>query len=514
MSEGAAPQFPILTISPDRLKASLRLPAGTPPDQAALPCLLLLLEERGVRCSETSRQTLTSMAETFAGDPSTTVESIVAEGTPPVHGRDGRVEFVALAQPEVQDPEGSGEEKAVDHHARTSLRIVKEGDVFGRIFDPTESCDGVDVCGQALVARTARTVRPTIDETVKIDKDGSIVALRAGLVRTGENIVRVADELLIEGYVDFSTGNVDFPGTLTINRGVRDLFSVHAGKALTIHGLIEASTIVCDGDAVLHAGMAARHKGSLRVAGDLNTKYLEGTPATVGRDATILREVTNSTLTVGRKLSAPTCSVLGGSLKVGGAAEVAQLGSEGGVSTEVVLGKNPDCERLAREMLELYPKFLASVQAKEAQLATLKANIRKLTHTQAESLTELEFEIAAAQTKLNQLRASITRVCDRVAQSCAVDLTVNRVIMPGVKLYVGAYLAEFPKQVKGPIRIALNDGGVPVIVGASEVPSPMSSVAKLSPITKYVDFSKLRRLVAAEAGEPAARADGALPLAA
>lgn len=511
---GAAPT---LFITPDRLRAILRIPGAIPPDQASEPFLQSILIERGVPLNDRSRQAIAGLLAARRANPAADAEGVVAEGVAPEHGIDGSVEIlVKPAQPAAPDPaatpqttDAETKSEAVDHYQRSSLLLVKEGQPVARVHPPREGKDGVDVLGRAVAARQARPASVTLDESVRRDADGTIVALRSGILRAGDNLIRVSDELSIDGYVDFSTGHVEFAGKLSIAKGVRDLFRVRAGTLLTVHGLVEAATIESAGDALLHGGMAGREKGTLKVARDLTAKYVDGCRVHVGRDVSITREVSNCTFAVGRSLRGPACAIMGGAAFLAHASEVAQLGSEGAVATEVILGKNADLERLAKELAAGLPKATAQKAAIEAELTQLKANIKRLTHTQAEKLTELEFELSDARARLTKLQATLARVIETAKQACATDLTVHRVIFPGVRLFAGAALAEFSSAVRGPVRIILSDSGEPTIAGQGGTPaSPLARVAKVIPSDRFVDFAKLARLVAPPpaAAQPPAKA--------
>ena len=57
---------------------------------------------------------------------------------------------------------------------------------------------------------------------------------------------KVSNTLEIDQNVDFSTGNIDFPGNVIVHRSVKDCFTVKARDDIEVRGLIEAATLIAN----------------------------------------------------------------------------------------------------------------------------------------------------------------------------------------------------------------------------------------------------------------------------
>ncbi|HUT04431.1 MAG TPA: FapA family protein [bacterium] len=80
--------------------------------------------------------------------------------------------------------------------------------------------------------------------------------------------------LLVEGNVDIRYGDVEAPGSVVVRGDVRSGRSVSAKGSITIHGVVEAATIVAEGDVSVQHGVAGRSKGSISAQGKITLGYV------------------------------------------------------------------------------------------------------------------------------------------------------------------------------------------------------------------------------------------------
>ena len=478
-------------ISGDRLTATLRLEQGIG-DELTEDVVRGLLTGRGVDPFAADRPARIGAAVSAYHDSADCVEMVIAEGTAPVHGVDGRFELDPSLAPEQRARPSATDDGAVSFYERSAFTIVAAGQRIGRLITPTQGQPGVDVMDGELAARSGRPSPIRFDGSVEMTEDGEVRARVDGELQTTGGVVRVVELLSVPEYVDFSTGNVHFPGDVVVGRGVRDCFTVRCGGDLTVRELVEAATLVVGRDAKLDRGMAAREKGSLTVGRDLDAKYLDNVHCVVGRDMQALKEVHNCHTVVGRRFSGPTCAVIGGALAVAGKAEIGQIGGESGAITEVTLGRIGDLEVLARRALDLLPAAQRAAEAAADRLEQMQRMAVRPTEQQAREIAELELEVQAAGARLDPLLGAIERVAESMSRHTETDLTVAKIIHPGTIIWIGAHKAEFETAVKGPVRIHLSQLGAPVItdsVRGSAV--PLADIAKVTSADR-IDAGALR----------------------
>ncbi|MCC6677816.1 MAG: DUF342 domain-containing protein [Phycisphaerales bacterium] len=477
-----------VSISADRLAATVIIQPGLDPEFLTADLINTLLDQQVIARSRARDDAVADLVRAARERPDQPAHAIVARGVEPIHGGPGRFELAPRpAPPPLADP------GATDHYQRTPFHVVHAGGRVGTLFPPADGIDGVDVTGQVLPSRRGAAANVRFDETVIVDAAGAVTAAIPGIVIFRDSSLRILDTLKIDGYVDFSTGNIDFPGHVSVGRGIRDCFTVRTGRSITVHELVEAARLEIGEDAILERGMAAREKGSLSVGRDLHAKYLDNVEARITRDAVIAKEVANCHLSVGRHFAGPGCSFVGGEL-FAMSAEIAQVGSRAGVATGIVLGRVAEVEDKAARLARAVVPMRKRVDALRDRLDQLRRGSGRLTATQAEDLTELQFEEATQQDRLGKLTHGLEAYLQVIAAQARGSLTFHRLLCAGVRLWIGGWRAEFNTELMGPATISLDAAGDPVITDpASPTPIPLSRLARIIADDRFIDVDRIRR---------------------
>jgi len=226
--------------------------------------------------------------------------------------------------------------------------------------------------------------------------------------------------------IDFSTGNIDFDGTVIVRGGVRDRFEVKATEDIIVDGLIEAATINCRRNFTCRRGMAAKGQGQLVVDGDAVVGYLNNVKGRIKGNLTVQRELINCDLVIGGNLICDQATVIGGIVAVSGSVRVAALGSNAETSTSLIL----DPTTLPRTELE-------ACEDEQAQC------MQKMT------------------------------------EGSPVDLQILKVIYPGVCIQIGDVEVRFSMAVKGPIKIGRDEHQKLYCRDGDGPTRPLSTLAKI-----------------------------------
>ena len=502
MSNDATAQPARIEVSADALTAELVVAPGTPvPDAAAI---VALASEARLQLTPDNHELIKEAAAALAALGGGAARIVVARGIPQQHGVPGHIAFEPGYDPaEVQQaleraatgatasrPAGS-----VDHYTKSIFNFVRVGAHVATIVYPFDGAEGRDVYGNTLRPDPAAASSFACDDTLRKCDDGRLIAMRPGVLEWGESGLHITDALVIPGGVDFSTGHVDFPGSVTVKGGVRDLFKVIAKTNLQIDGLIEAATIRAGNDVTINGGMAAKEKGTLDVGRDAFAKYLNNVTVNVGRDLTVERELVNCRVTVGRAFAGPRAGIAGGALAAAGAVEVQNVGSEMGVATDLRLGSIPALEAVLKDALALLPQLEAR-RAKHLepldQLRSVKGRHAPATMTR---ITELEQLVAAVNEKARPLEDRIARLRSTLRAQTTVDLIVHGKIHPKVLITAGNFTIDFINELRGPVRIQLDGMFAPCLCSLDGNPS--------GDLNKY---AKVRRIDLAAGANSAARA--------
>ena len=174
------------------------------------------------------------LTEALRGRLPVQTEIVVAKATLPIDGENAVIKhFQRSAKQPFIKKDGS-----VDHYDLKLIDNVKKGDWLGEKILATSGTPGKTVTNKAIAAKTGRDFPLRYDQkTVEAVQEYGKVVLRAlidGAVKFEGDKVKVQNHLMIDGDIDFNTGNINFEGSVTINGTVSDGFSVTAKNDISI----------------------------------------------------------------------------------------------------------------------------------------------------------------------------------------------------------------------------------------------------------------------------------------
>jgi len=363
----------------------------------------------------------------------------------------------AHAEADQDATKNKADSETLDHRERSSFMIVKAGQKIGQLTRATDGTDGIDVCGNNIAAKPGTTGAVKLDQnSIEDHEDGSIFAKVAGQVVFEGDSLSISPTLTIAGAIDYSTGNIDFPGNITISKGIKDGFNVEAGKTITACGLVEAASLTSSRDVVLSAGMSGREKGAIYATRDLVAKYLDKCNCQVGRDLVIENDICDCNIVVSHDTKSPAATLMGGELSTLNECELGQVGTESGTKTIVTLGRVPEIDRMVHIALDI----VRTCRAKAKECSDRAAELHEdpdYSPTKAEMLTLLQFEEAEHENKIKRLMESI-RDALRTTDTGTPKLTVQKELCQNAEIRIGGQSADITQTIQGPISIWLELG--------------------------------------------------------
>jgi len=429
--------------------------------------------------------------------PATSFEALVATGSPPVHGIDGRLEFEPDFDPnETEDSESEKKpatsasksadasdeddnEVRVDYYSRSAFILVHDGDVIGKLIPATEGEPGETVAGKAIAAKPGKAFHLTADESIEQGDGGVLTARVDGVLHFDGKRLRVLTELAIDEYVDFSTGNIEFPGDVLVRRGVRDRFHVHADGDLRVEGLVEAADLTADHNIALMGGMSGRHKGVARSGHDLSARYLDATHVHVGNNLCVDKELNDCQVDVAGAIESPGATIVGGDVYACRGVEVAVVGQDD-AHTFVAVGQSRDLAHVLNRADEVLAKLHDDFAPAQREYDMLMKNMAKLTGTQAERLTELQFIISTRRDQISHINKGLDDLNEMAEEYVRPMLVAHKRIWAGTKMRLGRFVVKFKTDLKGPLRIDVAAGRRPMITDlTSNTSSDLSDVAQV-----------------------------------
>lgn len=270
----------ILEISKDQLTCTLHLhgpQGGTPLN---FPMVQKLIKERGIVGAippEDIEQLITELnAENNVGKR----ELVIALGIPPVHGQDEDISwYVNIEYIYVPKVDESG---VVNYKEGKTLPFIRKGEMAGMLRSATRGeKEGVDVFGKSITAEDG--VSLDLDwmdhfEQKNLEQEGeqyiSLIAASSGLIQKEKNKITIIPVFETKT-VDYTTGNINFDGSVIIKDSITDGFIVQATGDVHVKGSVGACSIESGGSVIISGGMNGRKKGQIKAKNDIIIKFAE-----------------------------------------------------------------------------------------------------------------------------------------------------------------------------------------------------------------------------------------------
>ncbi|MBX2853255.1 MAG: FapA family protein [Phycisphaeraceae bacterium] len=470
MDENSEPK---IDIAKNKMSATLIVPESYDRSSLTPQVCMVLLQRAEIDTQAIDQDILENyIAEANAAGPGQ-FEGLIANATPPEHGTDARLEWLVGGPTDQTNPPAEGADDntddtaeqasdgdAVCFYSHSVYNVVRSGDVLGEFHPETPGTDGRDVLGKTIAARQGKPLGTKLDESIQIKDGKELLAQCDGVLIQDEASARISDTLEVENNVDFSTGNIDFPGNVLVLQGVKDGFTIKAHEDIEIRGLIEAASLIAGKDLHLKGGFAGREQGEAEVAGNLYGKYLDAVTARITGDLCVEREVINSNCTVLGNIDSPRGSLIGGCTRVSGTIKLSELGAPAQPVTELHIGVLPVLDPLIDELSGFVQQCIDERDELLGEQEMITANSgARIAPSHQEKLDGIMLKMGRLQLQLDRAEPSLERIRERAESIRQIDVLVDRKVHPNAMLVCGEYRYRVMNEIKGPARITANKRG-------------------------------------------------------
>ena len=485
-----------LELDESKVTGKLRVDEQASPGLISRDALIAYLTGREAHPSCILQAEVDELVKEVADDNSVPHERVVLRGSKPKTGENARIDLTPaireqfkkiekrkeaymLAQKENNFEAGGDDDNAIDFYNESSFVTAHKDEHIADFIEHTLGEDGMTVFGHPIAAKQGKPILNPSDISCHVDRSGKIIALRDGLVSYQHDRIAVLDTLSVSGYVDFSTGHINFPGTVAIDKGVRDHFKVAADIDIEIHKLVEASHLWSGRDIKLHQGMAGREQGTIDTDRNLVSGYLDAVTAHIAGDCVIEKEVTNCKLFISGRIDAKHATIRGGELEIAHGGAIGTLGSVQGVRTDVILASHPVLQGKIDQIKKMIPKIEHEIEKIEREVKTLKASAGRSNPELDTEIWFLESNIDGYKDKRRQLDIAHNRLCKLLGQNTTCELNILGKLFAKTHIWVPGKHIEFDRDLKGEFTLRLDPSRRPIIDWGNRT-EPLEDVAKVN----------------------------------
>ncbi|TGK37431.1 DUF342 domain-containing protein [Leptospira gomenensis] len=406
--------------------------------------------------------------ETLSKEPEYGKKILIAEGTHPIAGKNGdiRVLFIHPEYPHLEEDEHG----RVDFKNIQIIQSVSKTQKLAEKIAPVPGKEGKNVLGQILPFDAGKEAEWKLGANVHLSSDGnsihSLIDGRPILDRQGT--VRVDEVCHLEN-VDFSTGNVNFPGTIIVEGTIADGFTLETEGSIIVKKSVGKVFLKAAGDVVLSGGFMGRNGGLIESGADIYTRFVEQ-GRLIAKNTIFIEEASmHSELVAGESvvIRGGRGELIGGSCVAGKAVVCTKLGAIAETKTSVSVGIRP-------ELLSDLEKLKEEIRKNQDILKKVELSLTKLNEdSQRRQLTQEEKESIPKLSSIKQKYSGILNHLLGQEQSMIMGfepdkdsyVEVEQEIFPGVDIYPGKgkNFKVRLKEIPGPSFVFLGPDGNPQV---------------------------------------------------
>ena len=342
------------------------------PDPAEIEQLLHL---RGIRFGEDREKISWLCEQSDKGDLSATTVP-VARGRAPEPGAHGRIDFAVDME---HKPGLVREDGSIDYRRCSLAVLMREGQLIGKVVSPTEATPGTDLFGQELPSIPGDDISVTIGENVasKMDEDeidgfyseidGELVVVERSRRGTRTVQLQVLETKVVKGNVDYSTGNIEFPGNVHVEGTIMPGFSVQSDGNV-VAGSVEDGAIV---EAACHVVVEHGITGSqtrVTAGGSVFAMYVNEARVTAGEGLSVSEYIFNASsraeetiVVLGKTRNPPSGLIVGGTAIAGKRITAYGIGTDSSSSTQLMAGVDASLLKQLSETKKVIEQYQAAI---------------------------------------------------------------------------------------------------------------------------------------------------------
>ncbi len=331
-----------VSISQDRIQALIKkIKPPEPSDPLTLESLLDLLRDKGVTYGIIEDQKLESwIKEGALGE-----EILAAQGSEPDPGRNASIQYhfeTAYTNPGKILDDGS-----IDFRQRGDIPFVRKGDLLAVKSPCRKALPGINIAGEPIPVEEVEDPELLAEANTTLSEDGlSLYAALDGqphLDALGN--VTVNPELVIDGDVDFETGNIDFKGNILVKGAVKEGFVIK-GVSLTAQE-IEGSRVDITGDLCVSSGIT---DAKISAQGNIHAKFINQCEIGCFGDLVIQKEIIDSSIAVSGAVENSSGHIITSKIAAKAGIEAGNVGTDASKPATLKVGVDEHADHLIQQI--------------------------------------------------------------------------------------------------------------------------------------------------------------------
>ena len=379
---------------------------------------------------------------------------LAARGESPVHGENGRIED--LFSRSVRRTPKMSESGKIDYTELNLIQNVREGETICHILPATNGTSGTSVKGKPIPCKPGKPASIPMGRNTRLSEDGScLLASITGRVDFNGRSFEVKPSLEIDGNVDYSTGNINFLGDVTIAGDICTGFNVKALGNITVNGVVEACNVEAGGDLTIQKGVKGDNQAIIQAHRSLYAKYLENSVVCVRQDLYSDCIINCDIYSDGSVyVESGRGMIIGGSLWASNSVHAKTVGTRAESQIKIRLGGLPSAEFDHESLQRDLSKLTSILEILEQQPDS---------PAKAKALPTVRMKINVTINKLQQYKETLDELhIQEYVQKYTEQRLICDTVYPGTELSIGQIRLPIKTETRY-CRAALLDGEIRMI---------------------------------------------------
>lgn len=374
---------------------------------------------------------------------------LIAIGKEPENGKNGYLRFYFETKTGAKEDDMGN----VDHKNISLIQSVKTGQRIAECVPPEKGIAGGDLYGSEIKANDGTLINMPGGKNTDYDpKDSNFLISKIdGHVKLESGFINVHSEVMLSGDIDYSTGNINFLGDVTINGEVKSGFKVSAKGNIEIKGLVGDAEIVAEGNVVLLSGFKGKGGGTINSKGDVTIKYCENQNINCEGDLKILDYILFSNIQTKGKLTATDGKglIIGGNIFALKGIETNTIGNDKHSTTNLFAGVD-------KEIYDNITNLKGDLKKVKENFEILKRSIdiinvqkmlkRKLPESKLKLISKLILTLDSIINEDNQLKEDINLLYKNLEEYKNSKIIIHKDVYPGTKMKILKFVKEIDEK--------------------------------------------------------------------
>ena len=378
----------------------------------------------------------------------------VAVGKEPIKGKDAEIIKFFGEDEKSKNPEIDGRGNA-DFKNITKIANTKIGSPLAKKEPLTKGIEGVNVFGSKIIPEVGLDKKIPMGKNVEISKDKlKLFSKLDGQISVVNGFINVFPIYVIDGDVDYSTGNIDFVGTVQVRGKVLEGFSIKAVGDIVVDGIVENAFLEAGGNIYVAKGVLGKENGDgyLKAGGDIKALFIQNMKIESTGSVEVLEHIMHSFIEADDTIKAigGKGRIIGGHLISSKLVVANQMGSEYGNHTVVEIGISPNDVKEKKELIDELEETKESYENLKKEIITLqrmKVNGKTDDDKNRQLLLKTKHQFVLAK-ELKSIEMRLERLTRMEEKSVSGNVHVLNKVYEGVRLRIGSHNLDIKNELE------------------------------------------------------------------